>query len=98
MGYVASQVSFRIEQSKIRQLDQIAKALDRDRSYVLNEAVDNYLDLHRWQLEQIEAGIADAEAGRTYSTDEVKEHLKRYMDEFDAFQRRVDVEDLKIAK
>lgn len=98
MGYVASQISFRIEQNKVRQLDQIAKALDRDRTYVLNEAVDNYLELHRWQMEQIEAGIADAEAGRTYSTEEVREHMNRYMDEFDALERRMKLENLKIAK
>jgi len=32
-------ISFRIASEKVAQLDAIAKAMDRDRSYLLNEAV-----------------------------------------------------------
>jgi len=36
-------VSFRIAEDKVAALDAIAKTMDRDRSYLLNEAVENYL-------------------------------------------------------
>jgi predicted transcriptional regulator len=40
-------ISFRIAPEKVAQLDSIAKAMDRDRSYLLNEAVENYLSEQR---------------------------------------------------
>lgn len=40
-------LNFRTEESKRDEIDRIAKSLDRDRTWVLNEAVSNYLDLHR---------------------------------------------------
>jgi predicted transcriptional regulator len=94
MGCMATrQVTFRVDPAKVEQLEQIAKSLDRDRSYVLNEAIDNYIELHRWQLAEIEAGIADEEAGRTYSTDQVREHIHRYIDEYNTLQERVKIDD-----
>ena len=36
-------ISFRIAAEKVAELDAIAKAMDRDRSYLLNEAVESYL-------------------------------------------------------
>jgi len=57
-------ISFRLESSKVAALDELAGSMDRDRTYLLNEAVQAYLDLQEWQLNEIRAGIADADAGR----------------------------------
>ncbi len=64
-------VTFRLDEDKKKALDEVAAGMDRDRSYVLNEAVDYYLDLHRWQLEHIRHGLAEANAGRFASEKEV---------------------------
>ena len=58
-----SPISFRVEAGKIDSLDAIAKALDRDRSYVLNEAISAYLEIYRWQMEHIKEGVRQADAG-----------------------------------
>lgn len=55
-------VTFRIDSDKRAALDAIAAGLDRDRSYILNEAISLYLTLHQWQLAEIRQGIAEAEA------------------------------------
>ena len=44
-------------------MDEIAEVLERDRSAVINEALDAYLELHHWQIEHIRRGLAEAEAG-----------------------------------
>lgn len=54
-------ISFRIEAEKRVAVDELAAALDRDRSAILNEAVDAYLDLHHWQVEHIKQALAEAE-------------------------------------
>lgn len=56
-------ISFRLDAKKRQALDALAQAQDRDRTYILNEAIDAYLDVHQWQLEHIQEGIRQADAG-----------------------------------
>lgn len=56
-------IAFRLDQDKKAILDAIAQSLDRDRSYVINEAVSAYIELHKWQVEEIKQAIAEADAG-----------------------------------
>lgn len=62
-------ITFRLDNEKKVALDAIAASLNRDRSYVLNEAIDLYLDVYQWQIAEIEAGLAEADAG-DFATDE----------------------------
>lgn len=70
-------LSFRTEQNTRDQLDRIAESLQRNRNWVINEAIAAYLDLHRWQLKHIEQGLRDAEASRTYSTAQVRARMAK---------------------
>jgi predicted transcriptional regulator len=56
-------ISFRIEAKKRAAVDALAGALDRDRSAVINEAIDAYLELHHWQVEHIRRALVEAESG-----------------------------------
>jgi predicted transcriptional regulator len=56
-------ISFRLDAKKRQALDALAQVQDRDRTYVLNEAIDAYLDVHQWQLEHIQEGIRQADTG-----------------------------------
>ncbi len=56
-------VSFRTDAKKVQALDALASVYDRDRSYLLNEAVDNHLDLQQYHIDLIENGIRQADAG-----------------------------------
>ncbi len=62
-------VTFRMDSDKKDALDKIAAGLDRDRSYVLNQAIDAYIETHRWQIAHIEEGLRQADAGE-FATDE----------------------------
>ena len=71
-------ISFRLEVDKVSALDTLANSLDRDRSYLLCEAVQAYLDTQQWQLEQIRAGIAEADAGRVVDHRRVRAMASRW--------------------
>jgi predicted transcriptional regulator len=58
-------------------LDRLAAALDRDRSYLLNQAVKAYLDVHAWQIAHIEEGLRQAAAGEFVDDDEVAAFWRR---------------------
>ena len=64
-----ARISFLMEDEKKTQIDAIASMQERDRSFILNEAIDSYLVLQRWQIEQIEEGMRQDDNGE-YSTDE----------------------------
>ena len=70
MGKVT--LSFRTEEEARDRLDRLAEALKRDRSFLINEAIGQYLDLLDWQEAQIRAGIEEADRGEFASDEEVE--------------------------
>jgi len=62
-------VTVRLDAEKRAALDALADAIDRDRGYLINEAIDAYLGFHRWQIAHIEKGVRQTEAG-DFATDE----------------------------
>jgi predicted transcriptional regulator len=56
-------IGFRIESEQRVALDQLAQVMRRDRTALINEAIDAYLDLHHWQVEVIKRSQAAANAG-----------------------------------
>ena len=77
MGKPATQaISFRIRKTRAKALTRLAKNTERSRSWHIERAVEDYLEIQAWQLKQIELGLADVEAGRTIPHEEiVKEFL-----------------------
>jgi len=64
-------VSFRAPTEKISKLDALAEITGHDRSFYLNEAIDQFLDVMNSHTRHIEQGLAEAEAGQLISHDEV---------------------------
>ena len=70
-------ISFRLEPAKREALDAVATALDRDRSYILNEAIDAYLDVQQWQMDHIREGLRQADNGEFATDAEMKATFSR---------------------
>jgi len=71
-------ISFRIDADKVSALDTLAEALDRDRSHLLNEAVSAYLEVQRWQVEQIEKSLRQADQGKLVAHAKVKQMTRKW--------------------
>lgn len=56
-------VSFRTDHHIREAVDTIAKVLDRDRSYVINQALAAFIEAHHWQIEHIQNSESEAESG-----------------------------------
>jgi len=70
-------VTFRMETDKVEQLDAYAEQDRRDRSYLLNEAVDRYLEVRQLQVARIEEGIRQAPEGNLMEHSEVVSRLRK---------------------
>lgn len=71
-------ISFRIEADKVEALDAIAKNLDRDRSYLLNQAVESYLREQRRFEAMVAEGIAAADRGELVDDEALDPILARW--------------------
>src|SRR6185437_3780289 len=69
-------VTVRIPEEKVKKLDKAAKQQRRDRSFILNEAVDEYLSLQEYHLALIDEGIRQDEAGEVISHEEVMKRIR----------------------
>jgi RHH-type rel operon transcriptional repressor/antitoxin RelB len=56
-------ITFRLPEEKLQALDSVADVQQRDRSFVINEAVTQYLSLHEYHRALIEEGIRQDDAG-----------------------------------
>lgn len=65
-------VTTRIDEETQSRLDQLAKATDRSRSWLVADAIRRYVEEEGWQVAAIEAGLRQADAGDFATEDEVK--------------------------
>jgi len=72
-----STMTVRLASRTKQALDEIAVALDRDRTYIVNEALTAYIDIHEWQCEHIRQGLREADAGKFASEAEVARVVAR---------------------
>ena len=70
-------ISFRAVAEKIDALDCLAAAQDRPRSYLINEAITNYIELHAYQDALVRKGLEEMRNGHVVSHEQVVKRLKR---------------------
>lgn len=56
-------LSFRIEETLVKQLDKLSEATDRDRQYHLKRALARNIEAESRHIKAIAEGIADADVG-----------------------------------
>jgi len=78
MAIKKQNVAFRVPPYLVHELDKIGKAVHRSRAWLGEEALRQYVEVRRWQLGEIKAGLADIEAGRVVPHDKVKTWLSSW--------------------
>ena len=71
-------LSVRIDAATKRRLDALARRSKRSKSFLAAEAITAYVEAEEWQMGEVLAGIADADAGRVVSHDRVVKWLKSW--------------------
>ena len=70
-------MTIRIEPEVRGALDALAAAADRDRTWIVNQALTTYIETQRWQIEHIRQGLREAEAGKFAPARTVKQVVDR---------------------
>lgn len=69
----------RVSDDVAERLDQIAEKLDRSRSYMAAQAIEDFVSREEWQLAEIEAGLAEADRGEFASDEDVARVVSKYV-------------------
>ena len=69
-------ITVRLDPDTVAFLDKLAEVEDRDRSYLIKRAVANFVQLHRWQIEEIEKAVKEADAGLFLSDEETEAFME----------------------
>jgi predicted transcriptional regulator len=60
---MTTQVSIRTNPELLGQFNAMAEATGRTRSYLINQAMEEYIAREAWQIAEIRKGLEEADAG-----------------------------------
>src|SRR2546421_13115821 len=74
-------LSIRVDDGLNQQLDALAEATSRSKTYQINQALRRYVEEQAWQIADVKAGLEDLAAGRVSAHEDVVQRLiaKCYM-------------------
>jgi predicted transcriptional regulator len=73
---MSAAINFRLKKPELeKKIKALEQSLDRDRTWIMNEAVEAYLETHEWQIERIQAGISQADSKKFVSKSKVDQLL-----------------------
>lgn len=79
MAQNSGNVTVRVSSDIQKKLDRIAAGFDRSRNWLINEAIENYLEIYEWQEKRIEDRLKKAEKGGKFlSSDQVDKIVESF--------------------
>jgi predicted transcriptional regulator len=71
-------VTLRLDPKLKKQLDRLARATNRTRSFLAAEAIREYVSLNEWQIQEIRKGIEEADRGEFASEEDIARVLNKW--------------------
>jgi RHH-type rel operon transcriptional repressor/antitoxin RelB len=81
-------VGARVPRDVRDELDKLVKSTGRNRNALVEEALRRFIDVERWQLADIDAGLREADAG-DFATDEEMEAMRAKYRTYRTTEQRV---------
>ena len=74
----SSVLTLRLASKLKKQLDRLSKAMDRSRSFVAAQAIQEFVTLNEWQICEIKKALVEADRGDIARDEEVQQTVKRW--------------------
>jgi len=71
-------LTLRLDSKTKKKLDKLAKATERSRSFLAAQAIQEFVALNEWQIEETKRAVAQADAGDFATDEEVARVLKKW--------------------
>jgi RHH-type transcriptional regulator, rel operon repressor / antitoxin RelB len=73
----SSVLTLRLDAKLKNQLDRLSKSMNRSRSFVAAQAIQEYVSVNEWQINEIKKGLAEADAGDFATDEEMRQTIRR---------------------
>jgi RHH-type transcriptional regulator, rel operon repressor / antitoxin RelB len=73
----SSVLTLRLDAKLKSQLDRLSKSMNRSRSFVAAQAIQEYVSVNEWQIAEIKKGLAEADAGDFATDEEMQQTIRR---------------------
>ncbi len=73
----SSVLTLRLDAKLKNQLDRLSKSMNRSRSFVAAQAIQEYVSVNEWQINEIKKGLAEADAGDFATDKEMQQTIRR---------------------
>jgi RHH-type transcriptional regulator, rel operon repressor / antitoxin RelB len=70
-------LTLRLDAKLKRQLDRLSKSMNRSRSFVAAQAIQEFVRVNEWQINEIKKGLAEADAGDFATDEEMQQTIRR---------------------
>jgi RHH-type rel operon transcriptional repressor/antitoxin RelB len=74
----AKTINVRLPEALYNQIEELAKATARTKSFLTIDALTSYVERESWQIRDIHEGIKEADAGQFATDDQIKAVFARY--------------------
>jgi RHH-type rel operon transcriptional repressor/antitoxin RelB len=74
----SSVLTLRLDAKLKNQLDRLSKSMNRSRSFVAAQAIQEFVSVNEWQISEIKKGLAEADAGDFATDEEVQQVMKKW--------------------
>jgi RHH-type rel operon transcriptional repressor/antitoxin RelB len=71
-------LTVRLDHDSKEALSELAESMDRSKSYLAAEAVREFIEVRRWQIAEIRAGIQEADQGKFADPKKVDAFFKKW--------------------
>ncbi len=68
----------RMDDNLLHRVDGIAKSLSRSRSWIINQALERFVNYEEWFKLEVEEGLAEVDRGEVASDAEVKTSFNKW--------------------
>ena len=74
----AKTINVRLPEALYNQIEELAKATARTKSFLTIDALTNYVQRESWQIRDIQAGVQEADAGEFATDSQVEAVFAQY--------------------
>ena len=74
----AKTINVRLPEALYSQIEELAKATARTKSFLTIDALTQYVERESWQIRDIHEGLKEADAGEFATDDQVKAVFAKY--------------------
>jgi predicted transcriptional regulator len=74
----ARTINVRLPEALFNQIEELAKATARTKSFLAIDALTNYVQRESWQIRDIQEGVKEADSGEFATDEQVKAVFSKY--------------------